>query len=298
MPWLLGLAAVQVVGFEVVRRVFVGTERGQRLDLAALNGNTIGQRHIDELVNLVLGAVTVVSVLTATVAIGFIALIRRQVLLAVLAVVLIIGSNVTTQLLKASVPRPEFGVDLARAAAGNSLPSGHATVAASVAVALVLVLPVGWRGVAAVLGAGYATLAGVATLAAGWHRPSDAVAAVLIVGVWAALVGLALTLWDRPTPVPARGLDRWCRLTLGVVGAVLLGVALLALAATDRALAASGGVLGWQQLFVAYAGGAAGIAGTACLVTGAVLVTAGLVLPEKPPVRTGRARTPVPAGRR
>ena len=42
--------------------------------------------------------------------------------------------------------RPDLGVDPERAAAGNSLPSGHTTIAASVAVALVLVVPSKARG--------------------------------------------------------------------------------------------------------------------------------------------------------
>jgi hypothetical protein len=72
------------------------------------------------------------------------------------------------------------------------MPSGHSTVAFSVAVALVLVLPVRLRAVAAAAGVGYTTLTAMATLSAGWHRPSDSVAAFLVVACWAALVGVVL----------------------------------------------------------------------------------------------------------
>lgn len=296
VPWLLLAATAQVVGFEVVRRVFVDTAAGQRLDTAALAGNTIGWRHIDELVSLVLGAMTVVSLLVVTAAIGFIALMRRQLMVALLATALIAGANLTTQVIKATLHRPEFGIDLARAAAGNSLPSGHTTVAASVAVALALVLPGRLRAVAAVLGAGYAALVGVATLAAGWHRPSDAVAALLIVGAWAAAVGLVLALRYQPAPGPVTGFDRLCRLGLCGMGVVLVAAALAAMVATEQSLAAFGdGGLGRRQLFTAYAGGAAGIAGVTCLVVGAVLATAHLVLPQRPgdsdePIRAGAGR--------
>src|SRR6185369_17388457 len=96
-----------------------------------------------------------------------------RVAVALLAMTLIIGANLTTQLLKLAITRPDFGVDPEREAVGNSLPSGHTAVAASVAVALVFVLPSRARGLGGILGAAFAGLAGVATLSAGWHRPSD-----------------------------------------------------------------------------------------------------------------------------
>jgi membrane-associated phospholipid phosphatase len=304
VPWLLVAAAGQVVAFELVRRFFVGTARGQRIDTAALAGNSIGRRHIEELIEAVLGAMTVASLLTATLVIGFIALIRRRVVLALLATALILGANLTTQLLKVTLTRPEFGIDLARLSAGNSLPSGHTTVAVSVAVALVLVLPARLGTPAALAGAGYAALAGVATLAAGWHRPSDAVAAVLVVGGWAALIAAVLAVSRRPGPrmgsgagsgaglgtgagtgpgsagVPAPG--RLGAAWLGLLGAALLVAALVAMAATDRATAA-GLDLDRGQLFVAYAGGAAGIAAVTCLVIAFVLATGRLLLAQSRP---------------
>lgn len=193
VAWLLAAAAAQVAALEAVRRAFLGTVRGQLLDTAALDANTIGRRHIEGLVDAVLGGVTVASVAVAVGAIGF-TFLRGRVVLAAAATLLIAGANLTTQLLKHAVARPDFGVDLERAVAGNSLPSGHTTVAGSVAVALVLLVPPRLRWVAAVLGAGYAALAGVATISADWHRPSDSVTALLIVGAWAAVAGLVLAL--------------------------------------------------------------------------------------------------------
>jgi membrane-associated phospholipid phosphatase len=298
VPWLVVVAAGQVVAFELVRRFFVGTARGQRIDTAALAGNSIGRRHIEELIEAVLGAMTVASLLTATLVIGFIALIRRRVVLALLATALILGANLTTQLLKVTLTRPEFGIDLARVTAGNSLPSGHTTVAVSVAVALVVVLPPRLGTPAALAGAAYAALAGVATLAAGWHRPSDAVAAVLVVGGWAALIAAVLAVSQRPgragagsnpdtgtgsgpgsaaAPAPGRLGAAW----LGLLGAVLLVAALVAMAVTDRATTA-GLELDRGQLFVAYAGGAAGIAAVTCLVMALVLATGRLLAQSRP----------------
>lgn len=289
-PWLLIAAVAQVAAVEVVRRVFLGTIRGQLVDTAALDANTIGRSHIEGLVDTVLSAMTVVSLAAATIAIGFIALIRGRVALAAATTLLIVGANLTTQVVKQLVERPDYGVDLARAAAGNSLPSGHTTVAASVAVALVLVLPSQVRGVAAVVGAGYAALAGVATMSAGWHRPSDAVAALLIVGAWAAVAGLLLAAApDRHGhPDPARP-HRFAVFALAAAGLMLLAGATLAMLLTDRSITTQGALFGRGRLLTAYAGGAVGIAGIASLVMALVLATVHMVVPERDPVsRSGR----------
>lgn len=281
---LLAALLAQVAAFELVRRVFVDSVRGQWLDAAALAGHTIGAGYIEGLVDTVLNAVTVVSLAAATVAIGFIALIRGRVLLAAAAGLLVVGANVTTQLLKAGIERPELGIDVIRAGAGNSLPSGHGTVAASVAVALVLVLPPQARGVAAVLGAGYAALTGTATMSAGWHRPSDAVASLLVVGAWAALVGVVLAAVHRGNgsgqPQRTHGLSVML-LVLAGIGLLALGV--LGMGATYQALDSVPDplLLSRTRLLVAYAGGAAGIAGVAALVMAMVVATVHRVAPDR-----------------
>lgn len=312
MPWLLVAAAAQVAGFELVRRGFVGTARGQLVDTAALDASAIGRRHIEGLVEAVLGTVTVLSVLAAVVAIGFVALIRRQAALAAAATLLIVGANLTTQVLKQVLVRPDYGIDLERAVAGNSLPSGHATVAGSMAVALVLVLPPRLRGVAAVLGAGFAALVGVATISADWHRPSDSVAALLVVGGWSAVAGLVLALAPgRPAAAAHPRPPRTALAILALAGGALLAVAAVALVLTDRALAdqaLAGRDLATQvdqlsrgRLLVAYAGGAAGIAGVASGVVALVLLTAHLTVPVRrrlpgSPARPAAHPAPAPAG--
>ena len=261
--WLVLLALVQTAAFIVVWRFALYTDVGQWIDTVALTGNRIGRDHIEDPVDRILNAMSVVSLLAATVTIGFIALIRGRVALAVAATLLIAGANVTTQLLKYGLVRPDYGIDPERAYVGNSLPSGHTTVAASVAVALVLVLPPKGRPFAAVVGAAYAALAGVATLSAGWHRPSDAVAAFLVVGVWAALAGLLLLITQREqAKVSSADAHRGVALLLGIGGLLAIAGCALALSwlAGQRATAAA--ELPRHPLFVGYAGSAAGIAGT------------------------------------
>ncbi len=279
LGWLVVAAIGQLVGFEVIRRWFVETERGQMLDTAALSGNSIGWHRIEPLVQTVLGAMTALAVLLSIAAV-VVALVRRRFLLAGVVTLLIVGANITTQVIKLGLHRPDLGVDLARVSAGNSLPSGHTTVAASVAVALVLVLPAWARGATAVAGAVATALVGVSTLSADWHRPSDVVAALLIVGLWATLGGIILVLGESPENAPPAGPPHRAALALlAGVGGLLLVVALAALALTDRAVAEVGELSARRELFVAYAGGAAGITSAACLVMAMVLTTVHRVVP-------------------
>ncbi|WP_422770124.1 phosphatase PAP2 family protein [Plantactinospora sp. WMMC1484] len=287
--WLVLLTAAQILAFVVVWRFAVGTEQGQLLDTIALTGNSIGQRRIEGIVGGVLNAVSLLSLLVATAVIGFIALIRVRITLAVVTVLLIVGANISTQALKFFIERPDFDVDEAREAAGNSLPSGHTTVAASVAIALVMVLPPRVRGWGALVGAGYAAAAGVGTMSAGWHRPSDAVAALLVVGAWASAASLVLLLTQRDTAqVASEDGNHQVTAVLAVAGLGLLLVAAVALGWTDGMRATPISDFDRRQLLVAYGGSAAGIAGTAALVTALVLLTLHRVVPR----HTGRGAVP------
>ncbi|MFB9547529.1 phosphatase PAP2 family protein [Micromonospora sagamiensis] len=272
---------MHVLALLAIWRLALHTQTGQWLDTVALTGNQIGQDRIDEPVDRVLNAVSVVSLLAATAVIGFIALLRRRIALALTATALIVGANVTTQLLKRGLDRPEYGIDPQRAEVGNSLPSGHACVAASVAVALVLVLPRKVRVLGAFLGAGYAAVNGVATLSAGWHRPSDAVAAFLVVGGWAALGGLLLLFTQREqAQVEPADSHRTAALVLGIAGLVAIIVAVVALAWLDGQPEAPVGDLSRRPLFVGYAGSAAGIVGAMGVVMALVLASVHRLVPR------------------
>ncbi|GFJ96318.1 hypothetical protein Prum_099600 [Phytohabitans rumicis] len=183
-------------------------------------------------------------------------------------------------MLKHGLYRPDFGIDPERASAGNSFPSGHATVAMSVVVALVLVLPPRVRGLAAVAGAGYATVAGVATMSLGWHRPSDVAGAVLIVGGWAAAAGLLLVLAQgRDAYVRTGDAHPFAAVALMITGLALLAAAAWAYRATDAASTTPVDEMGRTTLLTAYAGAAAGIAGVTCTVLALTLATVHRIVP-------------------
>lgn len=280
--WLLLVVAAQIAVFIEMWRFFVRGEHGQLLDTIALNSNTIGADRIGGVVGTVLNAISVLAVVVAACVVGFIALVRRRIALAIVAIVLIGGATLSAQLLKHVIVRPDLGVDDARAGAGNSFPSGHTTIAAAVAVALVLVLPPRVRGVGGIIAAGYAAFVGVATLSAGWHRPSDAVAAFLVVGVWAALAGLVLlAAAHRGDRVREKESHRVVWITLTAIGAVLFVIAAVSLRLTDQVARVPTEELSTRRLAAAYGGSAAGIAAAASLMMALVLATVHRVVPRR-----------------
>lgn len=267
---LLSLASA-VALFGVIA-VFLAQPAGQRIDETALRGARIGQSRVLDSALSLLHLVSGVGLVLATVGIAVLACLRRRVDLALGATVIVGGSNVTTQLLKhVVVERPNLGIETYTV---NSLPSGHTTVAVSLAVASVLVAPPRLRGMSAVGGAVAATVMGVVALAAGWHRPSDVVAATFVVGIWAGVVCSVLTLTRRARLEPKMRANPAVT-TLAAIGPGLLAVAALALWRTSRLDSIP---TDRSDLLIAYAGGAAGIGGTVSLLLALVVVVAGWVL--------------------
>jgi hypothetical protein len=85
----------------------------------------------------------------------------------------------------------------------------------------VLVVPVRLRPLAATLGALYASGIATMTLAAGWHRPSDAVSAFAVVGLWT--FGTCAVLVRRRGTGSPRVPEGLPALLVGTIGVLLLG---------------------------------------------------------------------------
>jgi membrane-associated phospholipid phosphatase len=188
-PRALAAGTLALLTFVAVTAVALWTAGGQDLDQTAMTTVEAG-RDTRLAVLSVLGYVSIGAVaVTAVVAVGL-ALLRGEVRLAVAAVAVIGGANVTTQLLKASVlERTEFASGLF---AHNSLPSGHTTVVAATLGALCLVSPTWLRPLVLAAGSFAVTLTGASTVVAGWHRPADVVAAVVVSLVWTAAAALVV----------------------------------------------------------------------------------------------------------
>jgi len=188
----IGLFVISLAALLGTIRIALGSYRGQLWDQRAMSSVYAGP----EAKNTLLGFLGYVSIGAAAIALLVclvLALIHGQTRLAVAAAVIIAGANLTTQVLKHGVlHRPDHGFMTL-----NSLPSGHTTVVISVVLATLLVAPPTLRPLFTVAGSFVATLTGASTVAAGWHRPGDIIAALAVCLVWgsavAAFVGVGKT---------------------------------------------------------------------------------------------------------
>ncbi|CAM3606366.1 phosphatase PAP2 family protein [Occultella aeris] len=218
-PLLAALASAAVL--VATAWFFVTTRLGQLIDDAALSGADAGPLTLTQAILPVLDLVSVPFVAGAVVAAVVIAVAQRRWSIAGAAVLLLVGANVTTQVVKAILPRPDLDATLALA---NSLPSGHTTVAASVAATALLIAPQRWRGPVAIGGAVYAVATGLATMAIEWHRASDVVAAFAVAAFWYFIIEAARSVRRRSLPRGYRGAPGANAVTLLSVVAVATGL--------------------------------------------------------------------------
>ncbi len=265
-----------------LHQVFVTTVTGQLVDDATLAGGRIGQDYVREAAFAVLWLVSAAGVVVSVALVVVIGVARRRYRRAALAAALVLGPTLTTQLLKHYVlQRPEL-TDVGGAIM-NSLPSGHTTFAGALSAGILVALPPRARPLGALLAAAYTAATGIATVAVSWHRASDVVAAVAVVGAWLGLaaVVLAVRRGALTAETDTRAVSGW-----RAVVPVLLIVAVLGLAAYAVSMALLAGsslpVTGRAGLALAYGGSAGGVAG----LSSAVFVAALLLL--RPPRRRSR----------
>ncbi len=284
----VAMAVVCAAAVVAVWWAFVTTRTGQLLEQAAFQGSELGASRLWLVAEPVLDVISLPFVGLVLVSAMLLAAVRRRVLLAVQVAVLMAGANLSTQVLKHAVlDRPDLDVGDRLA---NALPSGHTTAAASVSVALLFVLPPRFRPVAAVVGVLYTGATGMSTMVGQWHRPSDVVAAVLVVGAWA---GVAAALGVRARPrSPRWGRGRWgvgAAAGLLLVAGVVAGTgALLALQRSLSHLGEGQQLASRADLITAYGGGALGVVTVTCVVVGLVLA----VLDAAEPRRVATSRGP------
>ncbi|MBV8218027.1 MAG: phosphatase PAP2 family protein [Solirubrobacterales bacterium] len=148
-----------------------------------------------------------------------VSLLRRRPWSAVAVLGIVLGANVTTELLK----------HVLTDARPTSWPSGHSTAAMSLALASVLAAPPRLRPTVAALGALLAVAAGWSVIVRGMHYPSDVVGGFLVAGMWALLAVSALRASERWRPWARAGARPMSlRATLGAPSAILAAAMLLA----------------------------------------------------------------------
>ncbi len=221
----------------LVAHVALSTLWGQAVDTMSMESAMTWNGALGSLETVIAGIVSVPAVVVVSVLVVAVAILRRRPTLAGRAIVMVAGANATTQVLQAVLDRPDLGV---ATVVPNSLPSGHATVAASVALAWVMIAPAWFREPAAWAGWVWTSMTGVAVMVSAWHRPSDVVSALLVCGVWA-LALAPLELRERH----ARGAQR----AMGMTAAICVGLGVIGTVASTagldlQAIAAPGGELG------------------------------------------------------
>jgi membrane-associated phospholipid phosphatase len=196
---------------------------------------------------------------------------RPRVVVAVGAIIL--GANMTTEVLKhlLAAPRPAsmFPGGISPIPA-NSWPSGHSTAVMALVLASVLAAPARLRPAVAALGAMLAAAVGYSLLATGVHYPSDVPGGFLVAAIWTLGAVAALAAAERWRPVVRGASARVSvRAALSAPGAVLLGALVLSgilLAAHPH------DIVGYAGAHEAFVFGAAGIAALSlALSTGVVL---------------------------
>jgi membrane-associated phospholipid phosphatase len=175
------LAGSSVVAVWLTYRALVTTRLGQRLDQRAMVESMwaapVEANHLKHLLDVV----SVPSIAVAVGALVVVSVHRGRPELGIAAATTVVGANLTAQVLKRWLDRP----DLLGLGYDNSFPSGHVTVVASLAAGALIVAGRRARPAVVMVGAVAVAVTSLATVALGWHRPSDLVGAVGVVAAWA-----------------------------------------------------------------------------------------------------------------
>lgn len=172
-----------------------------------------------------------------------------------------------SSLLKGVLPRPYL--QNINSSTSNTAPSGHTLLAAAAVVVLVCAVPRAWRAACAAVGSVYAMLVALSLVAGKWHRPTDVVMSLLIVGGWALLV-LAFTRTSGMDEIGTRSASA----SIQIVGSVMITGGIM--------LSLYGAYLVWQiqpglSLGASWTQSGACVA-TTMLVCGVSMLVFGLVL--------------------
>ena len=194
--WVHGLAmiALSATALAILVRYCLHSYRGIRWDERLMSAWEVSDATRLTTAHY-LSVITVPSVALVLIGCVAAAVLRQRMALAVGAATLISGATVTTQILKYNV------FERLPHAGSNTLPSGHTTVAISVCMAAMIVVPTGWRVFLAPVAAGLSAAAGIATIIGSWHRPGDVMAALAVCTAWLGVALLVIFVLQDREPV-------------------------------------------------------------------------------------------------
>jgi membrane-associated phospholipid phosphatase len=200
-----------------------------------------------------------------------VALARRQARDACAAAVLMVGAGATALVLKHVLPQPGGAfLEIFSPVPYPRFPSGHATAAMALVLALTFVTPARLRHVMAGLGAVFAAAVGYSLVTLGSHFPSDIFGGFLVAGTWSLLTAAALSEFEcRRGVAPSRSGPISVREALTAPVVALLGV--LALGAI-AALSGPEAIVSYMRAHTAL------IVGTAAIGVLSTAVSTGVLL--------------------
>lgn len=192
------LALVGALGLAVTAYVALRTSLGLRLDPKVMDAVSSSAEEQFGL-HVALRSSTHWAIAALVLVCALLTLVRHRLDLALGAAVAVGGAYLTTDFLQHELfTRPGLDPEM------NGLPSQHATVALSLALAAVIVAPSAWRSIVATGVSAAAGLVGVALVLGRWHRPSDVIAAAFVCLFWAAVGLLAAAVVRRRGPAIER----------------------------------------------------------------------------------------------
>lgn len=181
---MAGVFACAVL-FIAVYLIFVVTAAGQLIDVAVLAATAHFDHPLPPL-NPQNPFIAVWILAPPGAALAALTLPGRNFITFGVAAAVVAAANITTQVVKHGwLERPEL---IPEAGTVNALPSGHTTMAASAAVAVFVAADARHRPLVGTLAAVWGGGWGAYIFVESWHRPSDMVAAYLVVAGWG-LVG-------------------------------------------------------------------------------------------------------------
>ena len=201
---LLILALACALGALAVWLAAFAIPAGQRLDGSALAAfGVVAQPRLEPSIQGLAGLANMLPLMIIAATLVGVALLRRRWLMAAIVPLILLAANVFTQLVKPGLAHPRI-VELSgiEGTYPASWPSGHSTVAMSLALCAVLVAGPRLRPFVAVLGAGYAIAVGYSLVALGWHLPSDVLGGFLVAATFT-LLGTAALARLEPQPQAA-----------------------------------------------------------------------------------------------
>ncbi|ADB52222.1 phosphatase PAP2 family protein [Conexibacter woesei] len=199
-----------------------------------------------------------------------IALLRRRPRTAVAVFVVLLGANVTTQLLKPALATPRYSSLLEEIGqiAAVSWPSGHATASMAIALCAILVAPAAWRPWVGALGAIFAVAVTFSFLTLEWHYPSDVLGGFLVSTAWT-LAAVAVLSWSEQRWPLAR--DRARRPSVReALAPAAIATACASLLAGVVLLARPDQVVSYAQTHTTFVIGAAALAAAALMLAAGV----------------------------